>query len=115
MSTDLLAWGIVAHLAADWLGQNEWQALNKTRLTHPAAWVHSGIQTLALGCVFPWPVALALGVSHILIDTRVPLAWWRRTFRQTTEGPMAVHVAIWGDQVAHILMIALAAALVGRR
>jgi hypothetical protein len=113
-ATDLLAWGIVAHLVADWLLQNEAMAIYKVSLKHPAAWVHSGIQTLALACVFPWPAALALGVSHILIDTRVPLAWWRRAFRQTTEGPMAVHVAIWSDQVAHIAAVALAAALAGR-
>lgn len=108
-STDLLAWGIVAHLVADFLLQNEWMALNKVSLKHPAAWVHSGIQTLALACAFPWSAALVLGVSHLLIDTRIPLIWWRRLFRQTTEGPMALHVAIWGDQVAHIACIAVVA------
>lgn len=114
-STDLLAWGIVAHLVADWLLQNEWMALNKVSLTHPAAWVHSGIHVLALALVFSWPVALALGVAHILIDTRRPLSWWRGTIRQTTEGPMAVHVAIWGDQVAHVACIAVAAIAGGAR
>lgn len=113
-ATDLLTWGIVAHLVADWLLQNEWQAMNKVSLKHLAAYVHSGIHTLALACVFPWPAAFALGVSHLLIDTRRPLQWWRALIRQTREGPLAVHVAIWGDQVAHISMLALAALWVTR-
>ncbi len=113
-ATDLLAWGLIAHLIADWLLQNEWMALGKVSLRHPAAYVHSGIHLVALGCVFTWPFAVALATTHILIDTRVPLAWWRRTFRQTVEGPMAVHVAIWEDQVAHIALVALAAYAQGR-
>ena len=41
-----------------------------------------------------------------LIDTRVPFRWWRNTFRMTTDGPNAAHVAIWSDQVLHVLCIA---------
>lgn len=112
-ATDLLAWGMVAHLVADWLLQNEWMALKKTSLKHPAAWVHGTIHLVALAWVFDGWTPTVLALVHILIDTRIPLAWWRRVFGQTTEGPMAAHVAIWGDQVAHVACIAVAARVCG--
>ena len=114
-ATELLVWGLVAHLIADWLLQNEWQAVNKTSLRHPAAWVHSGIHLALLLFVFPWPAALALFVSHLLIDTRKPLIWWRRLIRQTTDpaNPATIHVAFWSDQVTHIACLALAAKVCG--
>ncbi|MDM8526870.1 DUF3307 domain-containing protein [Anaerolineales bacterium HSG24] len=99
--------GFVAHLVADWLLQNDWMAQYKSDLRHPAAWVHVGIQTLFLAVALGWRAGLILGSIHMLIDTRVPLRWWQRTFRQTNEGPAALHVAIWGDQVVHIAAIAL--------
>lgn len=102
---------LVAHLIADWLLQNEWQALNKASLRHPAAWVHGSIHFAALLLVFWWPIALGVALAHLLIDTRVPLIWWRKAIGQTTEGPMAVHVAIWGDQVVHIACLAVAVVL----
>lgn len=114
MATDLLVWGTLAHWIADWPLQNSWMAVNKVHLNHPAAWVHGGIHFVALAFVFPWYVALALAISHMLIDTRVPLRWWREAFRITGEEPMALHVAIWMDQIAHIILIAAAAGLVDR-
>lgn len=113
MASSLLLWGIVVHLVCDWFLQNDWMARNKSRLRHPAAYVHSGIHLLGLLLVFSWPMALALAVSHIFIDTRIPLVWWRGFFRQTTDGPVALHVAMWEDQVAHIAMIAIAALIIG--
>jgi hypothetical protein len=89
-------------------------ANNKMSLKHPAAYVHSGIHLLFLLLIFPWWMASAIAVSHLLIDTRIPLAWWRKFYRQTTEGPVALHVAIWGDQVLHVFVIAIAAFIVGR-
>ena len=99
--------GLIAHLVADWLLQNHWMAVNKTSLAHPAAWVHSGIQGLCL-CVAlgPW-AGLILGVSHLLIDTRVPLEWWLRFITKSQRSPQADHIAIWTDQVMHISLIAL--------
>jgi hypothetical protein len=116
MAERLLLWGIVAHLICDWLLQNEWMALNKISLRHPAAYVHSGIHLCGLLLVFPWPWALGLAVSHLLIDTRKPLIWWRTLIRQTTDptNPASIHVAFWGDQVAHISCLALAAGLLGK-
>ena len=105
----LFLWGALAHLVADWFLQNEWMALNKVKPLHPAGWVHAAIHAAALALVFPISIALALGLVHWFIDLRFALAAWRRFFHQTTEGPMAAHVAIWQDQVAHIACVAIAA------
>ncbi len=105
--------GLVAHLVADWLLQNDWMATYKVSLRHPAAWVHSGIQAVCLGLALGWQAGLALGIVHLLIDTRLPLRWWQRVFRQTTEGPFAPHTAIWADQVLHVAAITVWIAVVG--
>lgn len=97
--------GLIAHLVADWLLQNDWMARAKQDPRHAAAWVHAGLQTLVLGLVFRRSLALTLGVLHLGLDTRRPLSWWRAVYRQTTEGPAALHVAIWGDQVVHLVLI----------
>lgn len=110
--TELLIWGLVAHLAADWLLQNDWMATYKGSLKHPAAWVHSEIYALTMMLVFPWPVALLLGLTHMVIDTRKPLRWWRETIRQIDDGSvLAGTVAIWNDQALHILLIAVASVI----
>lgn len=111
----LLLWGIVAHIVADWFFQNSWMALNKVKITHPAAWVHGGIHFVALCFVFHWQVALVLALVHIAIDTRKPLQWWRQFYRQTTDpsNPVFVPFAMWQDQCAHIVTIAIAALVVG--
>lgn len=108
-ATDYAFWGVIVHLTVDWLLQNHWQSIYKVSLKHPAAYVHSGLHFLGLLLVFPWFVALFIAITHILIDTRKPLQWWRKTIRQTTDpnNPATIHVAFWTDQVAHILVIAL--------
>jgi hypothetical protein len=112
-ATSLLAWGIVLHLFIDWILQNHWMATNKSSLIHPASWVHSGLHFLGLLLIFSPVVALSIALIHLLIDTRVPLQFWRKFYRQTTTGDVALHVAMWGDQVAHITVLAVAALLVG--
>lgn len=97
---------LVAHLVGDWLLQNDWMARHKSRLAHPAAWVHGAIHGVLLGLALGWLGGLVLAVVHVLTDTRIPQRWWTRLFRQTADGPSALHVAIWGDQVLHIAMIA---------
>jgi hypothetical protein len=132
-----MIWGLVAHLVCDWMFQNSWMAENKNSLKHPAAWVHSGIHFLGSLLVFPWWGALIVFATHILIDTRKPLLWWADVMRQTKLEPMspilagrlaerrnvredivAMTVVFWRDQVAHVLVLALAslltAFLVGR-
>jgi Protein of unknown function (DUF3307) len=113
-ATTLLLWGMVIHLFCDWLLQNDWMATHKSNVHHPAAYVHSGIHFLGLLLIFSPLVALMIAIIHLLIDTRKPLQWWRGTFRQTQEGPVALHVALWGDQVAHIIVLAIVAFLVAR-
>jgi hypothetical protein len=110
-ATDLLVWGLVAHLVADWLLQNEWQAVHKVSLRHPAAWVHAGIHGLALWPVFGAAAAVALGAAHMLIDTRKPRHWWAWLIGQTRDPaqPISMHVAIWSDQVLHVACLAVAA------
>ena len=106
--------GLVVHLLVDWLLQNDWMARNKVKLTHPAIWVHAGLHAGFLGVALGWPGGLALGIVHLLIDTRVPLRLWRRIFGQTTVGPTAMHTLIWADQALHILSIALWVSLAAR-
>lgn len=98
---------LLAHLSGDWILQNDWMAVNKSRLTHPAAWVHGAIHGILLGLILGWLGGLVLGIVHMLIDTRIPLLWWQRVFRQSTEGPPGYHTQIWADQVLHLLTIAL--------
>lgn len=117
--------GLIAHLFADWFLQNDWQANHKTSLKHPAAYVHSGLHFIALLLVFPWAWALAIAISHLLIDTRKPLVWWRTLIGQKQVRRMqdpnyvdhddfywnsaALAVAFWQDQVVHVVIIFLAA------
>jgi len=98
---------LVLHLIGDWLLQNDWMARCKVDLRHPAAWVHAGIHAVLLSLVLGWVGGLVLGLVHMLVDTRVPQRWWRRVFQQTQDGEIALHVAVWADQVIHIATIAL--------
>jgi hypothetical protein len=62
--------------------------------------------------VFPAPAAAALGVAHLVIDTRVPLRAWARLVSAPDEGALSIDVHIWRDQTAHIASVALAALIV---
>lgn len=86
------------------------------RYPHPASLVHAGLHlvfTAAAIHLMGFSVANVVWSSgviastHWFIDRRWILARWRETFRQTTDptSPVAMHVAIWQDQVAHLLVI----------
>jgi hypothetical protein len=137
-ASDLLVWGIVVHLIADWPLQNDWMANNKANLHSAAGYVHAGIHGLALALVFGW-IAAPLAVAHLLIDTRKPVVWWSKLIRQTQPRGRQVfvlpdaaenrrarragmkanvvsplydvgtEVRFWTDQVFHIACIAAAA------
>lgn len=113
LQTTLLVWAIVIHLIADWPLQTEWMAANKCNLKHPAAWVHSGVHMVLMLLVLPWPGALAVGVSHLLIDTRRPLHWWMvHVKRMPATAPLYQSVELWMDQVFHIVALAVIVLLV---
>ncbi len=97
---------LMAHLVADWLLQNDWMAMNKTRLSHPAGWVHAGIHAICLGLALGPLAGAVLGAVHLLLDTRVPLEWWIRVFKKSDKVPEARLIAIWTDQVIHLATIA---------
>jgi hypothetical protein len=126
-ASELLVWGIVIHLVADWVLQNDWMANNKQSLLHPAAYVHALIHGLCLAFIFGW-AAVFLACAHLLIDTRKPVEWWSKLIRQTqpqgkgvrltgsTEYVMlwdaGTEVRFWTDQVFHIACIAVAALVI---
>lgn len=120
MFADLFIVGLIAHLIADWFFQNDWQADNKPNLRHPAAWVHFGLHLACMVAVWPLWAALIVAVTHALIDTRKPLVWWRtftgqkqwRLDQPAEKNAIAVHVAFWQDQAAHIIVLAVVARLV---
>ena len=97
---------LVLHLIGDWLLQNEWMAVNKVRLTHPAAWVHGAIHGVLLGLVFGWVGGVSLAAVHMLIDTRVPFRWWDKVFKKCEGSPDYPILLIGCDQVLHISCIA---------
>lgn len=113
MSTKLFAWSLALHWFFDWIMQNHHLATYKTSLRHPASYIHSGLHLIGLLLVFPWWMALLIALSHLIIDTRVPLRWWRKFYKQTTTGDVALHVAIWVDQAFHVVVLAIAALIVG--
>jgi hypothetical protein len=130
-ASDILVWGIVLHLIADWPFQTDWMAKNKQSLRHPAGYFHAAIHGVFLSLVFGW-VTIPLAVLHLLIDTRKPVAWWGKLVGQTQPAnqvifqrwspvdeveeipvyDMGMEVRIWVDQVFHIICIAVAALLV---
>jgi len=115
--TALLVWGFVAHCVADWFFQNHYQATTKGDLRKGGGWLHAGIHGGCALVVFPWPVAAALALVHLLIDTRHPLLWWGKLVGQSTPeqaGQAYLPFAFGRDQAAHFLCTAVAAYCCGR-
>lgn len=104
-----VVYGWLAHLIADWFLQNDYMAVNKVDPRHPAGYIHAGIHTLIQIPILGFKRALVVGVLHWLIDLRTALTKWKQIFRQSIDGPVAMHVAIWEDQVAHLSVIAAVA------
>jgi hypothetical protein len=104
---------LVAHLVADWLLQNDWMARNKIDLRHPAGWVHAAIHGVCLGLALNWRAGLALGLVHLLIDTRWPVDCWIRVFKKSAQSPLAAFIAIVTDQVLHVATLAAWVAFMG--
>ena len=98
--------GLTAHLIADWLLQNEWMAVNKRNLRHPAGWVHATIYAVLLGIALGWRGGAALGALHLFLDTGWPVDWWIRVIKKCDRAFQAELIRIWTDQVMHIAGIA---------
>ncbi len=98
--------GLIAHLVADWLLQNDWMALNKMNLRHPAGWVHASIHAILLGLALGWIGGVVLGVLHLLLDTGAPLNWWIRVFKKCKGTAQPALIRLWTDQAVHIVAIA---------
>lgn len=111
-ATSLLVWAMVAHVIGDWLLQTEWMAVNKCSLRHPAGYVHAGVYAVCMLAVFTWPFALAIGVIHLLVDTRTPVQWWLHGIKRVPPGHATRLVEMAIDQSFHVVTIALAALLV---
>jgi len=104
-ASELLVWGIVLHLIADWPLQNDWMAQHKMKagypgdhlawvwtprtrwfFRHPAAYLHAGIHCIFLALIFGW-VAIPLAIVHLIIDCRWPIVWWStKVIKQTQPG-----------------------------
>lgn len=96
---------LVAHFVADWLLQNSWMAMYKTSLRHPASWVHAAIYAICLGMALDPVAGAGLGFIHLLVDTRVPLAWWVRVFKKCEDSDQADSILMWTDQAIHIVTL----------
>lgn len=111
--TELFLKALIVHLVADFFLQSDWMSENKADLRHPAAWVHGSIHAAGNLLVFPIGVALLIGFSHVIIDTRKSMIWLRKVFRQNPQGPAVPVFEIWQDQAAHLIILAAAALLLG--
>lgn len=108
LQTTVFVWAMMIHLVADWMLQTEWMVVNKAKLTHIAAWAHSGIHCVALLLILPWYLALAVGITHLLIDTRIPVNWWMKTIKGVPkDSPTFGQVELWLDQVFHLSVLAV--------
>ena len=96
----------MAHLVADWLLQNDWMAMHKMNLLHPAGWVHASVHALLLGLALGWAGGAVLGALHLLIDTGYPMNWWIKVFKKCDAAPHATLIRIWTDQALHVATIA---------
>lgn len=110
-ASELLIWGFVLHLIADWIFQNDWMASNKSLRRerwknswrkeygikpptpwwdrHPAAYVHAGIHGILLAMVFGW-VAIPLALVHLIIDCRWVVEKWAALIQQTPGKIMVI-------------------------
>lgn len=104
-ASELMIWGFVLHLMADWLFQSSWMADNKMKRRfrkklapvdigevetiqtvwwdrHPAAYAHAGMHAIWLSWVFGW-AAIPLAITHLIIDCRWVVVQWSKLIGQT--------------------------------
>lgn len=100
---------LLGHLVGDYLLQNDWQALNKTKQTFPCL-VHCVLYTLAIWAfTYSWITPLGLAiifVTHFMMDR-----WRLATVYMDLAGQKGFkeHLAPWSviivDNTIHLLTI----------
>ena len=121
---DLFVVLLVCHLVVDFLLQPTWMAMNKHKLNHPASWLHSLSHAIILSPFLSWGPLAVVFVSHLLIDTYIPVSIWLKYMRpdladfERKDGLMwhprqslTWPAVIWADQTMHISFLVLAAIL----
>jgi Protein of unknown function (DUF3307) len=114
---------LAGHLLGDWVAQNDWQAISKTR-SWAALAAHVASYHLLMGLLLipvvrdGWPAGKALAalavsaLTHALIDRRWPV----RALLRAAGSPGFATVE-WGviavDQALHLFILAMLAVLLG--
>lgn len=109
----IFIWLIFVHYIIDWLFQNYYQTMNKSKSWKPLL-MHSFIYTL--GFLIPFLLfhinlwwLISVFVLHIILDKRNVLVWMMRNIKGMTKDNTPDHlyalIAITLDQVFHLLLL----------
>lgn len=107
---DIFGWLIVGHLAGDFLLQNNWMAVNKTRRIVPL-FIHSLVYTGAVGLFallgggLSWHALAMILILHMLLDNRFFVGLWVKHINKTEDIPW---LKVMVDQSWHIIILAMA-------
>lgn len=108
-------WFVIAHLVGDFLLQTEFEAMNKANgsFWNRALFAHVLKYTL---CFVPAFVGLHMSLlwlapiflSHLILDRRWPVLWWRRVVARGSEASIknTFWLTIVVDQIFHVLVLA---------
>lgn len=116
-------WQVIAHLLGDYVFQNHWMAVEKTKRWFPAL-LHGIFYTGCFALIFGLSYALIIiGVTHALIDRYRLTAYWTRFWGVGCSGWLPVKLGapisedappflkIWlmilVDNIAHLIINAV--------
>ena len=114
MRLSIFEYLIIAHLVGDYLVQTEFEGMNKAlgRFWNRALISHCVKYTLAFIPVVVayrlplWSLLVIYG-SHMVIDRRWPVIWWRRNVTRNSED--SIKATFWLtvviDQIFHLLVL----------
>jgi hypothetical protein len=113
---------LVSHLVGDWLLQTEWMATEK-RHNRRALIAHVAVYHLLLLAVLVYrfgyddvrvyAVVAGLALTHALLDRQWPVLALMRRLRISVERPPDWWLQVAVDQVLHVLLLAVAALVLG--
>lgn len=106
---------LVGHLLGDYVLQDDWQAVNKTRSSLACA-VHCTLYTLAVWlCSFwwlPWWGLLVCWLAHFPLDRwRLARRWMSLRQEAFATGPLSPWSVVVVDNTLHLLTLFLIGAL----